>query len=866
MATPMQEQYNALKNQYPDCILLFRLGDFYEAFNDDAKKLSKILGITLTGRGKEETRIPMAGIPYHSLEQYLPKLIKAGEKVAIAEQTEPATEGKLVERKVAKVITAGTITDEKSLDISKNNYIACILKSKSKKNIIWGIAFAELTTGELEILEIIDIENYPKKIVELMTKYDPNEILFNKDSEELVKNLYSLKSLTPIDDDYAVYERALENLNNQFESKTLKGFGIDEWHCAIIAASEILNYLKDTQKTDLLHFKNIKKINVSDYMIVDDSTIKNLEIFHSSNSDNNSLYNVLNNCSTPMGQRLLRFDLVRPLIKKEMIEERLQAVKSLVEYEEIDKLKTYLSNVYDIERIVGKIGISSANARDLKALAYSLSSITEITNLNLPDNPSIQKLVNFIKNAGELSYIVDLINKGIKDNPSALLNEGHIINDGYDTDLDELRKLSVSGNEELMRIQTQEVSQTGITSLKVKFNNVFGYYIEISKSNLTKVPGHYIRKQTLVNAERFITEELKILEDKILGAKEKIIKLEYELFTKIRSDIAQYIPTLIEVGKSIARIDVYTNHAFNAKLNNYCLPEFNDKKFEYTKSRHPVVEKIVKDGFIDNDISLDKKNKVMILTGPNMSGKSTYIRQVALIALMAQIGSFVPAEKSCVPIFDRIFTRVGAADNLSAGESTFMVEMVETANILNNATDKSLIILDEVGRGTSTYDGIAIAWSITQYIHDKIGAYTLFATHYHELVQLEKVLDKVVNYNVAVKEDGHDVIFLRKIVKGSTDKSYGIYVAKIAGVPGEVINSAREALDSLEKSSKFRNSKKSAKPEIQFAFFQANNNPQPERNPDNEIIDELKSIDLLNLTPLNAFEKLKSLQEKLFER
>ncbi len=874
----MQEQYNKLKKQYSDCILLFRLGDFYEGFNEDAKVLAKVLGITLTGRGKGESRIPMAGIPHHALNQYLPKLVQSGNKVAIAEQLEEAQPGKLVEREVTKVITAGTITDDKSLISSENNYLAAMHVIKNKNTYLWGFSYIDLTTADFVVDEVEGKREdiIPEEIILEIQKLGPREILISDKNKSIFENQLKDIPLNNFEEDYARLDDSRKLLLSQFQTKSLKGFGIETFTVGIIAAAKIIEYLEETQKTDLKHIKSISAYNKGEFMKLDEATIRNLELLSPAitSQHDSTVYNVLNSCETPMGQRMLRYWLVFPLLSEQKINERLDAVEYFYNNTQLlESVKEYLSGIYDIERIIGKIGLSSANARDLKALQSSLERILSIQSLDL-DSPAsfITKIMKTFVDASEVNYIIDLVNSSIKEDPSVNLNEGNMIKEGYDESLDEIRSISKGGKSEITKIQTQEIESTGISSLKVKFNNVFGYYIEVSRSNLDKVPAHYVRKQTLVNAERFITDDLKVLEEKVLGAEEKIIKLEYDIFCKIRDDIAQFIPTLQEISKAVARLDIISNFAHLALHQSYVKPDISEETdFEVKGSRHIVVERLSKEPFVSNDLQLNKKQNLMILTGPNMSGKSTYIRQVALLSLLAQIGCFVPAEKASMPVVDRIFTRVGASDNLVQGESTFMVEMNETANILNNATEKSLIILDEVGRGTSTYDGVALAWSITEFIHEKLKSTTLFATHYHELVELAKQYKRVVNYNVQVKESGEEVTFMRKIVSGSTDKSYGIHVAKLAGVPDSVVRRAKNILSTLEdtRQSNSKSGLKNSKPVVQISFLPSDS-VSDEGKKDNEILDKfealkkkLESIDVNNMTPIDALKNLEDLKKSL---
>lgn len=869
MSTPMQLQYLKLKKQYPDCVLLFRLGDFYEGFDEDATTLSKVLGITLTGRGAKDNRTPMAGIPYHSLPQYLPKLIEAGFKVAIAEQKEEAQPGKLVDRDVVKIITAGTFTDEKSLNESKNNYLASIYKYSDKKNNNWGFSLCDLTTGEFSTLQIHS-QTLPVEIQSIISTKAPQEILVDKNiaSEGFLKELRS--TITEFEDTYLDIDDSRKILCQQFETKSLGGFGIDEYESAIVSAAAIINYLKETQKTDLKHIKSISKLNYGDHMMLDRSTILNLEIFDNGYKESVSLFSILNKCLTPMGQRLLRQYLFEPLTNSDRIRSRHDAVDEIFNDQKLLKLlEEKLSGIYDIERLLGKIGVSSANARDLRALLFSVERIIELSKIDFNfKSELLQKIFDIVINSPHLSHIQNLIENSINENPPVEINEGGMIKTGYHNELDELRRISKNVKNEIAMIQQNEIVATGISSLKIKFNSVFGYYIEISKSNIDKVPDRFIRKQTLVNAERYITQELKELEEKVLGAEDKIKSIEFDLFCQIRNEIAGYISSLQENAKVVAQLDVLVNFAKIAIENNYTKPEISADFSIYLKeSRHPVVERVSNEPFIANDLSLDSKSNLMILTGPNMAGKSTFIRQIAAIALMSQIGSFVPALEAKLPVFDRIYTRVGASDNLSKGESTFMVEMNETANILNNATDRSLIILDEIGRGTSTYDGVSLAWSIVEYIQQNLKSMTLFATHYHELTEISKQYKSVVNYRVDVKEDADKVIFMRKIVEGGADKSYGIHVAKLAGVPNQVIDRAKVILEELE-NTRQSNSKKGlskSKPIIQLAFLAESASHPKELNDESleltKIKNYLSKIDPDSTTPIEALSRLKEIKD-----
>lgn len=802
----MQEQYEKIKSQYKDTIVLFRLGDFFEAFNEDAEILSKVLGITLTGRGKDESRTPMAGIPHHALPSYMPKMVEAGLKVAIADQITDAVPGKLVERQVTKIITPGTIIDENSLDSSKNNYIASVyIKEDKKAKKLFNIAFCDLTTGELKVFNTDNLHVFKNEI----SKFKPAEILCSQSQIDNIKNTLK-ERLEVLDDEKYSFEYGYKVLLEQFNVQSLKGFGISddvEKNGIVETAAALIGYLRECQKGELKHIKSIKPYSYSDFMQLDFETIRNLELlFPMSGADYSStLYAVLNQCENSMGKRKLRQWILTPLINQEMLEERLEAVDIFYNKRILtSNVKECLIQIADIERIVGRIGVGSANPKDLVALKNSLIKILELRSvLTSEDLPRrLKYLTDNISNE-QLQKIIDIIETSIDDDPSSVLNQGGIVKDGYNSEVDELRNLRNNSKKILADIQRREIERTQINSLKIAFNNVFGYYIEVTKTHLDKVPNDYIRKQTLANAERFITEELKELESKILNAEERLIKLETELFIQIREKIAEYASMLLEVSDSIAEIDVLSNFGEISREFRYSKPLIKSRNtkdscsLKIVNGRHPVVEKLVKE-FTPNITDFNNGNCINIITGPNMSGKSTYIRQVALIVLMAQIGCFVPADSMEFEIVDRIFTRVGAGDNLAKGESTFMVEMTETANILNNATSKSLIILDEVGRGTSTYDGVAIAWSIVEYIHENLKSMTLFATHYHELTELEEKYSGIKNYNVKVIEEGGDILFTHRIVEGSANKSYGVYVAKIAGVPDEVVDRANEILKRFE--------------------------------------------------------------------
>ncbi|MFQ5492688.1 MAG: DNA mismatch repair protein MutS [Candidatus Dojkabacteria bacterium] len=869
MSTPMEEQFNRLKQQHPDTILLFRLGDFYEGFDEDARRLSRVLGITLTGRGKDENRRPMAGIPYHALNQYLPKLVKAGLKVAIAEQMEDAKPGKLVEREIVKIITAGTVMDEESLTSSENNYVAALELSSIKSHFIWGLSYADLSTGEFHTGEYIS--NSSEVSTDLLTelfRMKPAEILLlkkNISDNQLPLSDFNITYLEP--EQKVGVNEARRVLTALMGVSNLKGYGLEELTTGLSAAAMLVNYLKETQKTTLEHVRSLGIINKKDFMLLDQTTIRALELLFPIQPDaglKQTLYGTLNNCKTPMGQRMLRNWILHPLINAELIIERLDNVEAFVSNRELaHKVATKLDGIMDLERIIARLGTKNVNARDLlfikEGITNALKALDAIygSRLRSLQKFKIAETITEVLKQKVAGSIVD----AIKPDPGITITEGNIIRREHDKQLDKIKSEEEEGKQYIKDLQKQEIRRTGISSLKVKFNKVFGYYIEVSKSNIDKVPENYIRKQTLVNAERYITDKLKHWEGIVLGAEEKAAALEFEIFTKLRDDLIGYIPQMQKLSRVIAEVDVINNFARLADEYSYVKPGIlSDPKQQTTikNSRHPVVERTMPERFIANDLAFDfNTQQLIILTGPNMSGKSTYIRQAALLFIMAQIGCFVPADEAKIVIADRIFTRVGAADNLAGGESTFMVEMNETANILNNATERSLLILDEVGRGTSTFDGVAIAWAIVEHIGSRVHARTLFATHYHELISLEEQYNSIRNYNVAVKEDGEQIIFLHKIIEGATDQSYGIHVAQIAGIPESVISRSRKLLRLLEEDqlseilgekSKFINVDQLSFGEIRY---------------DDKLRSQIKELDLNSLTPIEALNKLQQLQAQL---
>lgn len=790
-------QYMKIKNENPDCIVFFRMGDFYETFFEDAKTVSRELEITLTKRGKGETTAPLAGVPYHSVEPYVAKLIKKGYKVAIVEQTEDPKKAKgLVKRDLMRIITPGTVFETLILEESKNNYLLSFVRGKQK----FAISFCDVSTGEFLSTEL-DHQQFLNELKRL----NPAEIIFpmSLEESELVKNLKGNNYiLHPFDDRFFYNEKAASILKEHFSVLNLKGFGITS-DLITNSAGALLGYVEQTQKTKLSHIDKPKQYALNNSMYLDNSTIRNLELFRNiiTQKEETTLFSVLDKTSTSIGKRLLRKWLLSPLIGKQQIQKRLNAVQELKEKIVLrEELKQTLNNIYDIERLNAKVSFGNANPKDLVSLKQSLSEIPKIKKILSTANSELLKDIYNIHNLSEPERIIQI---AIKDNPNIVIREGNIIRNDYNKELDKLRNIAHNTKKYLAELEEKEKKRTGIKSLKIRYNKVFGYYIEVTKSNLHLVPKDYIRKQTQVNSERFITEELKEKESMILGAEERIFALEYELFIDVLEKLKKYINDIKDASKKLAILDCIISFSTIAEKNNYCKPEFNENGMLYIEDgRHTVVQVFSDVDFVPNSCNLDSENRTMIITGPNMAGKSVYMRQVVLICLMAQLGSFVPAKKANLPIFDRIFTRVGAFDDIVSGQSTFLTEMNETANILNNATENSLIILDEIGRGTSTYDGVSLAFAIAEYIHTKIKAKTLFATHYHYLNSLAKKHNGIKNYNIAVEEKDDKIIFLRKIMQGGTDKSYGIQVARLAGIPEEVINKSKGIMEQLENNDK----------------------------------------------------------------
>ncbi len=859
--TPMMRQYLDIKEANKDAILFFRLGDFYEMFFDDAIKMSKELELTLTGKdcGLEE-RAPMCGIPFHAVDTYISRLIKKGYKVAICEQTEdPKLAKGLVKREIVKMITPGTVTDAVMLDEKNNNYICAVYKLSNG----FGFSSADVSTGEMSCTEFIGANSFFNLLDEIgrikPSEMVVNNIMFNNPSEiETIKKRFGLY-ISNLEDDFFDKNTAISTLNSKIDNFQEEK---NKFSMAYIAAGALLKYLSEIQKANLEHINHLEVYESDKFMKIDIATRRNLEITETMRDKNKkgSLLWVLDSTNTAMGARLLHSWLDRPLISVDRIKERLNAVEVLknnpiLRSDIIEKL----DKIYDIERLTGRIVYGSANARDLVALKMSLSVLPELKELLIGiDDELIKKLVDGIDLSTD---VVDLIEKAIVDEPPITTKEGGLIKTGYNEEVDKLKYISTNAKSIIAEMEAREREKTGIKNLKIAFNKVFGYYIEVTRSYFDLVPKEYIRKQTLVDKERYIIQELKDLEETITGAEEKVISLEYDLFCKVRNYVAAQVERLQKTASMIANIDVLTSLADTAEKNNYVKPVIDDCGIiDIKDGRHPVVEKCIASGeFVPNDTFLDfEDNKINIITGPNMAGKSTYMRQVALITLMAQVGSFVPASSAKIGIADRIFTRVGASDDLAMGQSTFMVEMSEVANILNNATSNSLVILDEIGRGTSTFDGLSIAWAVVEHISEEIRARTLFATHYHELTELENKIEGVKNYYISVKEKGDDVIFLRKILRGGADSSYGIHVAKLAGVPYAVVNRAKEVMKQLEEADiSKKNTKDISKSSVvngQVDMFNLKGV---------KIADELERLELNGVTPIDALNILYKLKEEL---
>lgn len=876
--SPMMVHYCQTKCAYKDSILFYRLGDFYEMFFEDAKTVSRELELTLTGKdcGLSE-RAPMCGIPYHAAETYINRLIDKGYKVAICEQVEdPKTAKGIVKREVTRVVTPGTNLNMQELDEGKNNYLMAIVCVGDH----FGVSTADITTGDCYVTEIDE----ERKLWDEINKFLPAEIICNDaflvsgvDVDDLRNRLHI--SVFALESWYFGDDLCKQTLLEHFKISSLEGLGLADYDSGVIAASSLFRYLLDTQKNTMEHMNKIIPYTTDRYMVIDSSSRRNLELVETlrEKQKRGSLLWVLDKTKTAMGARMLRSFVEQPLIDADAINERLDAVTELNMQAMLrEEIREYLNPVYDLERLVSRISYRSANPRDLLAFKMSLEMIPHIKNLLA--NFTSPLLVRINEQMDGLEDLYTLLEASITEDPPLAVKEGGIIREGYNEQVDTYRNSKTQGKSWLAQLEAEEKEKTGIRNLKIKYNKVFGYYLEVTNSFKDLVPEYYTRKQTLTNAERYITPKLKELEDMILGAEDKLFALEYDLFCQVREELAAQIPRIQETAKAIAQLDVYASLSVVAQRNNYVRPTVNTKGvIDIKNGRHPVVEKMINnDMFIANDTYLDNGSKrVSVITGPNMAGKSTYMRQTALIVLMAQIGSFVPAEKAKIGVVDRIFTRVGASDDLASGQSTFMVEMTEVANILRNATAKSLLILDEIGRGTSTFDGLSIAWAVIEHISNTklLGAKTLFATHYHELTELEGKIPGVNNYCIAVKERGDDIVFLRKIVKGGADKSYGIQVAKLAGVPDSVLDRAKELVDELvhtDITSTFKdlaeNSRKTKPKAVHYDEVDLEQISLFDTVQDQDIIEELKNLDITMLTPMDAMNTLYRLQNKLKNR
>jgi DNA mismatch repair protein MutS len=873
--TPMLRQYLEIKEEYPDEILFYRMGDFYEMFFEDAEVASKILGITLTSRNNkaDAARIPMCGIPYHAAQTYLAKLVKAGKRVAICEQTEDPSQAKgIVRREVIRVVTPGVTTDDQILEDNENRYVCALSRSLSEAVPQWGFSFLDLSTGEFLTGELEDDSAVPEQLVDHLTRMTPAELLINEAEQADIKPLLEAVSLhlpeiciTLRGDDLFHFKEASEDLSDHFKVINLEGFGCGSMNQGIVAAGVLLDYARETQKSDIGHIEKLIPLKGDSVLLIDDASRRNLELTRTiiGNKREGSLLAVLDKTRTPMGGRLLQNYLLQPLQDIEAITERQECVNFFHNNPSIrQQFRDYLDAIYDLERLNSRMVLGQGNGRDAVALRQSLSVLPDIH--ALLKQCTVNGLKRISDEFDDLTELADLLERSIGAEPPVTLRDGNLIREGYNEELDELIHLLRDGKALILGLENQEREKTGISKLKIGYNKVFGYYIEVSNAHLEKVPEHYLRKQTLVNAERYITPQLKEFESRVLTAQERRLELEYQLFIEIRTTLAENSSRVLQTAQFLARIDVFTNLAEIARQNHYTRPELtSDGAIQISDGRHPVIERSMASGkFVPNDISLDQsRNQVLVITGPNMAGKSTILRQTALIVLMAQMGSFVPAEKAVISVVDRIFTRVGAMDDLRRGQSTFMVEMNETANILNNATPRSLVILDEIGRGTSTYDGLSIAWAVAEALVEKDGngVKTLFATHYHELTELAKTHDRVQNYSVAVKEWNETIIFLYKLIKGGTSRSYGIQVAALAGVPDQVVTRAQEILKRIDQSdfdhravTGNKSSSRSRKEHpSQLQLFAAPGHP---------LADELRKIDLDDMTPRQALEQLYKLK------
>ena len=856
--TPLMQQYNKIKAKYPEALLLFRVGDFYETFGQDAITAANILGIVLTARNNGGSKLELAGFPHHSLETYLPKLVRAGQRVAICDQLEDPKQTKnIVKRGVTELVTPGVAFNEQVLDQKKNNFLAAIHFEKNRA----GAAFVDVSTGEFLLAE-----GNLDYIEKLFQGFMPSEVLFQRNRDKTFIENFGDKYYTfKLEDWVFTEDYAQEKLLNHFGTKNLKGYGVEEHKLGIVAAGTILHYLSETQHNRLSHISSISRIDEDNYVWLDKFTIRNLEIVHSYNEDAVTLIQVMDKTVTPMGGRLLKRWVVLPLKDIKAIESRLEVVDYLVKSQDfIESLHQNLSNIGDLERLISKVAALRITPRETVQLKYALKTLQPVK--LMCENSSLKTLQNIGSQINLCTAIAERLEKEIKDDAPVLLSKGGVIESGVNSELDDLRAISFTGKDYLVQMQQKLQEETGITSLKIAFNNVFGYYIEVRNTHKDKVPEEWIRKQTLVNAERYITQELKEYESKILGAEDKIQTIEARLFEEMVFALAEFLQPIQYNASLVARLDCLMSFAKLAKSNNYVRPSLNSSKvIDIKNGRHPVIEQNLPIGeeYISNDVFLDEdKQQIIMITGPNMSGKSALLRQTALIVLMAQMGCFVPADSAVLGYVDKVFTRVGANDNISSGESTFMVEMNETASILNNISDRSLILLDEIGRGTSTYDGISIAWSIAEFLHQhsKFKPKTLFATHYHELNDMASTFKRIKNFNVSVKELNKRIIFLRKLVEGGSEHSFGIHVAKVAGMPKQVVDRANKILLKLEKSHSAEELQAKTKQlandaDMQLSFFQLDDPVL------SQIKDEIKSIDINTLTPVEALMKLNEIKK-----
>ena len=857
--TPLMKQYNLIKSKYPDTLLLFRVGDFYETFGQDAIKASKVLGIILTARNNGGSKIELAGFPHHSVGNYLPKLVKAGHRVAVCDQLEAPIKGKkIVKRGVVELVTPGVALTDQLLESKGNNFLAALSFSKDKT----GVAFLDISTGEFYVAE-----GELKYISKLIHDYSPSEILYTRNSDSLFQDNFKTKAYTFRLDEW-VFQKdfALEKLNHQFGTKSLKGFGISNMNMSIISAGAILHYLTTAEHHNTSHVSSIQRIERDNHLWMDDFTISNLELIHSSNFNGHTLVEVLDQTSTAMGGRLLKKWLLFPLISSKKINDRLDMVEYLIKDSKIhDFIKTQFSEIGDLERMCSRLAVLKTTPRELNQLKKSLQLIVPLKDQLLSLNH--QQLNNWAKSLKNNDSVIEKINQILFEEAPVVIGKGQVVKEGFNIELDELRLLLSDAKSVLLDIQNREIENTGISSLKIAFNNVFGYYIEVRNTHKDKVPEEWIRKQTLTSAERYVTEELKIYEEKILGAEEKILKLEQQIFSNLIAQLLKEIEDIVYNAKCIAYLDVLHGLSQVSIKNNYSKPVIDDSNILNIKQgRHPVIEQFLPIGenFIPNDVLLDNDTQqIMMITGPNMSGKSALLRQTALIVIMAQIGCFVPVKSAQIGVVDKVFTRVGANDNISSGESTFMVEMNETSSILNNLSNRSLILLDEIGRGTSTYDGISIAWSIAEYLHEnsKFHPKTMFATHYHELNNMAKEFGRIKNYNVSVKEIDKKIHFLRKLVEGGSEHSFGIHVAKVAGMPTVIVKRAETILSDLEINKSKKGDKKIEKDQTlnkqQLSFFQLDDPIL------SDIRNEIENLDIDSLTPVEALILLNEIKKKL---